>query len=243
MRNRCVVMGLILAASLGFSNVACGEVEILQTLEQQVDPKVAALLVIDVQNDFISDKGKLAKIGLDLKQMQDAVPMMNNIIKAARDSGVMVIWIKLTHSLKDSLPNYMARNVGRKKGAPFKEEDLLAFEGSWGAEYYDKILKPLPGELEVTKHTLSAFENTDLETYLKAAGIKTIICIGIVTNVCVQATAWDGWHKGYYSIMPSDAVASSSLPLHKAFLMNHKIYYGFTPKGDELMAIWKKKTS
>jgi ureidoacrylate peracid hydrolase len=109
-----------------------------------------------------------------------------------------------------------------------------------GAEYYDKMTKRLEGEVEVIKHTYGAFTNTELENYLKAKGIKTIINIGCLTNVCVEYTAAQGWFAGYYSIMPSDAVGSTLPSLHEAILLNHKIFFGFTPKSDEIISIWKE---
>jgi ureidoacrylate peracid hydrolase len=240
MKNLYAIMIFIVAMLLASTNMVYGEVEILQTLEEQVNPKITALLINGMQNDFVSDEGKLGKIGVNLKPIQDAIPTINKFVEEARKAGVKVIWIRLAHSLKDALPNYMARNIARKKGKPFTEKDFLAQEGSWGAGYYTKVIKRLPSEIEVIKHTFSAFENNKLETYLKASGIKTIICIGCVTNVCIQAIASAGWHKGYYTIIASDAVASNIPSLHEATLKNHRIYYGYTPKSSKIINIWQK---
>lgn len=193
-----------------------------------------------MQNDYVADEGKVGKLGLNVKKIQEAVPMMNKLIEEARKAGIMVIWIRQTHSLRDALPNYMASNVARVKGKPFKEEDFLVQEGSRGADYYDKMTKRLEGEIEVIKNTYGGFTNTKLDTYLKAKGIKTIMSIGCLTNVCVQSTAMQGWFQGYYSIIPSDAASSSDTSLHEATLKNHSIFYGFTPKCDEIISIWKK---
>ncbi|MGA2990336.1 MAG: isochorismatase family cysteine hydrolase [Candidatus Korobacteraceae bacterium] len=212
----------------------------LKTLEEQIDPQITALLVIDMQNDYVADNGKLGKAGFDVKRIQAAVPAMNNLIMEARKAGVMVVWIRQTHTFKDSLPNYVASNVARVKDRPFAETDFLVQGGSWGAEYYEKMTKRLDGELEVIKHTYGAFTNTPLDTYLRARGIKTILSIGTVTNVCVQSTAMQGWFLGYYSIIPADAVSTNDLSLHQATLKNHSIFFGYTPKNDDIIAIWKK---
>jgi ureidoacrylate peracid hydrolase len=213
---------------------------VLKTLEEQIDPQITALLVIDMQNDYVADNGKLGKAGLDVKSIQAAVPAMNSLIMEARKAGVLVVWIRQTHTFKDALPNYVASNVARVKDRPFVETDFLVQGGSWGAEYYDKMTKKLDSELEVIKYTYGAFTNTPLDTYLRAKGIKTILSIGTVTNVCVQSTAMQGWFLGYYSIIPADAAATNDQLLHQATLKNHSIFFGYTPKNQEMFDIWKK---
>ena len=232
-----VLLALMLCLA---SQAALAEVSLLKTLDEQIKPDQTALLIIDMQNDYVADKGKLGKLGLNVKLIQDAVPTMNKLIQAARKAGVMVVWIRQTHTLIDALPNYLASNVARKKGQPFKESDFLVQGGTWGAKFYDKMIDKLPSELEVRKYTYSAFQNTPLETYLKAKGIKTIISIGCVTNVCVQSTAMVGWFNGYYSIISSDAAATTDPELQKATLKNHRIFYGFTPTTEEIIKIWNK---
>jgi len=102
------------------------------------------------------------------------------------------------------------------------------------------MAKRLAGEDEVIKNTYAGFTNTKLDTYLKAKGIKTIMSIGCLTNVCVPSTAMQGWFQGYYSIIPSDASSTNDTSLHEATLKNHAIFFGYTPKCDEIIGIWKK---
>lgn len=240
MKKLYSVICLGLVSMFVFSQFAFAQEKLLPTLEQQIDPKITALLVIDMQNDYVADDGKVGKLGLDVKKIQAVVPTMNKLIEAARKAGTMVIWIRQTHLLKDSLPNYLASNVAKVKGKQFKEEDFLVQGGSPGAEYYDKMIKRLDGEIEVIKHTYGGFTNTELDTYLKARGIKTIMSIGCLSNVCVQSTAMQGWFLGYYSIIPADAAGSNDTALHDATLKNHKIFFGFTPNTDEIIGIWNK---
>jgi ureidoacrylate peracid hydrolase len=216
---------------------------VLKTLEEQIDPQTVALLVIDMQNDYVADNGKLGKAGADVKRIQAGIPAMNSLIMEARKAGVLVVWVRQTHSFKDSLPNYLVSNIARVKDRPFAETDFLVQEGSWGAEYYDQMTKRLDGELEVIKHTYGGFTNTSLDTYLKAKGIKTILSIGTLSNVCVQSTALQGWFLGYYSIIPADAVSSNDLSLQQAALKNFSTFFGYTPKNEDIVAIWKKYAS
>ena len=240
MKSLGLMLAVVFSLGLAFSQFAFGEVKLLQTLDQQVQPGITALLIIDMQNDYVADAGKVGKLGMDVKKIQDAVPTMNRLIDEARKAGVMVVWIRQTHSMRDALPNYLASNVARKKSGPFKEEDFLVQEGSWGAEYFEKMTSRLPGEMEVIKHTYGGFTNTKLDTLLKTKGIQTIISIGCLTNVCVSSTAMQGWFQGYYSIIPTDASSTNDTALHEATLKNHSIFFGYIPKTEEIVSIWKK---
>jgi ureidoacrylate peracid hydrolase len=240
MKTFCFLSTLLLSLVLAFSQLALGEVKLLKTLEQQIDPSLTALLIIDMQNDYVADQGKVGKLGMDVKKIQDAVPTMNRLIEEARKAGVMIVWIRQTHTMRDALPNYLASNVARKKSGPFKEEDFLVQGGSWGAEYFDKMVKRAPDEIEVIKHTYGGFTNTELDTFLKTKGIQTIISIGCLTNVCVSSTAMQGWFQGYYSIIASDASSTNDTALHEATLKNHAIFFGYTPKTEEIVGIWRK---
>jgi ureidoacrylate peracid hydrolase len=213
---------------------------VLKTLEEQINPQITALLVIDMQNDYVADNGKLGKAGANVKSIQAGVPAMNSLIMEARKAGVMVVWVRQTHLFKDSLPNYLVSNVARVKDRPFAETDFLVQEGSWGAEYYDQMTKRLDSEIEVFKHIYGGFTNTPLDTYLKARGIKTILSIGTLSNVCVHSTALQGYFLGYYSIIPADAATSNDASLHQAVLKNFSTFFGLTPKNEEIIAIWKK---
>jgi ureidoacrylate peracid hydrolase len=105
------------------------------------------------------------------------------------------------------------------------------------------MVKRLPNEIEVIKHTYDGFTNTQLDTYLRAHAIKTIMSIGTVTNVCVGSTAMHGWFLGYYSIVPADAAASNDPPSGAAYLKNHSIFFGYTPKNEEIINVWRKYSS
>ena len=240
MKTFCFLSALVLSFVLAFSQLALGEVKLLKTLEQQIETSITALLIIDMQNDYVADQGKVGKLGMDVKKIQEAVPTMNRLIEEARKAGVMIVWIRQTHTMRDALPNYLASNVARKKSGPFKEEDFLVQGGSWGAEYFDKMVKRSPGEIEVIKHTYGGFTNTELDTFLKTKGIQTIISMGCLTNVCVSSTAMQGWFQGYYSIIPSDASSTNDTALHEATLKNHAIFFGYTPKTEEIVGIWRK---
>lgn len=219
---------------------AYSQPKILRTLQEQVDPKVAALLVIDMQNDYVADEGKLGKIGLNIKPIQETVPRINRLVEEARKAGVMVVWIRTTHTLKDALPNYLAYHIVIRTGKQIKDEDLICRPNHWSSEYYEKLIKREPGETEVTKHWYGAFQDTSLDLLLKASDKKTIICTGTTSDVCVANTALQGLHKGYYTLIVSDCTSTTDPAIHDTILKIHKTYYGHVPTSEEIIGAWKK---
>jgi len=125
--------------------------ELLSTLEQKVSPALAALLVIDVQNDFVADGGFFDQIGADVKTIQRAISPLAKLIDRAREAGVLVVFIQAIYD-----PQYLS--------APMRERDVRVgrrmsrcLTGSWGADFY--VISPRPNEPVVIKHRYSAFAN------------------------------------------------------------------------------------
>src|SRR5262249_18201571 len=159
--------------------------EILTTLRQKVDPAHAALIVVDVQNDFCSEEGFFGREGYDMTQIQAAVPRIKRLIDEARAAGVKVVFIRSTydpHHLNDPTRERNLRRGLNKSGCT---------TGAWGTELYG--VAPIAGEPLVTKHRYSAFQGTDLHIILRSWGIRTLIMTGVTTNVCVESTAREGY--------------------------------------------------
>jgi len=211
----------------------------LSTLKDQVDSMLAALLVIDMQNDFVADDGMLEKRGFNVKNVQATVPKINRFIEEARKAGVMVIWIRTTHTLRDAMPNYLAHTIARKADTVLRDEDLICRPNHWGSEYYEKMIKPLPSEIEVIKNMYGAFQDTKLDVYLRVQNRETIICTGTSTNVCILSTALQGIHKGYYAILVTDCTSSHDPSVDEVILKNHEIFFGHIATSDEIINCWR----
>lgn len=233
---------LLIAATLllGCTTAATGT-EYLTTLEEQVNPALCAILVVDTQNDYLADDGMLGKAGFPVQNLQRTVPTLNNFVKSAREAGATIIWVKSNHSVADSLPPYMIGNIARKKGQMPTASDFLCAPGSYGEKYYEGMTERLPNEPEVVKNSYSGFINTQLDAYLQAKGIKTIISTGYITDVCVGSTAKTGYFMGYYSILPSNTSTSYSQDAADVYIKNHRTYFGFTPTADEIIQIWQTR--
>ena len=204
--------------------------EVLKTLKERCDPRYAALIVVDVQNDFVSPEGSAGKRGDDVAAAMAMVPNLVCLIEEGRRIGLTIIYIRTTHSDWTDTPSWIYR-TSQKSGLN------TCREGSWGAEFYEGI-SPLPTERVVTKHRYSAFINTDLNTVLRARDIQSVLVCGVATNVCVETTARDGYMYDYYVTMIDDCSAAYDAKLHMGTLENIRRHFGLVASSHEIIETW-----
>jgi ureidoacrylate peracid hydrolase len=194
-------------------------------------PDHSALIVVDVQNDFVHDDGILAtKIGQDMTHVQDALPRINDAIRIAREAGVHVIYLQEVISESTLLPNFMTQ-FGHFN-------DVAVREDTWGAEFLDDLLQPQAGEAVIRKPCYDGFQDSALEVTLRALGVRTCIYCGCATNVCVEATARHGFVLGYYTALLDDACGALTAQDHEATLNTFRVFYGPVLRVEELSALW-----
>lgn len=210
---------------------------ILVDLDKVVKPEHTALLVVDMQDDFVGVEGRTAASGTNVQPVQQTIPVINSLIRSARENGVDVIYVKLEHSVVTDSPNYMAR-YSRRGLSP---GNLLVKSGTPGADFVEGLLKPIDGERTVIKYGYDAFTNTDLQALLKNRGIKSLVVTGVNTNLCVQATVLRAFAEGYYTVVPKDAVASTDAELHAYALNNFDRFFSLIPPAADVMKAWSTK--
>ncbi len=202
----------------------------LETLETKAAPGNSALLVIDVQNDFIAEGGFADKVGWPLEHNQQAVANLRQLIESARRSKVPVVFVKsLYDDIFLSLP-MRERNDRQQLRLP------RCIRGTWGAEFYR--VQPEPGEVVVIKHRYSAFIDTELNAVLRAMNVQTLILTGVYTEVCVESTARDGYFLDYYVVIVADCCGTTSEAAHAGVLARCERDLGVVTKSEELMAVW-----
>ena len=204
--------------------------EILRSLKERCDPRLAALLVVDVQNDFVSPEGSAGKRGEDVSAALAMMPNLVGLIEAARRVGLTIVYIKTTHSEWTDTASWIYRS-SQKSGLS------TCREGTWGAEFYEG-LSPRASERVVIKHRYSAFINTDLNTVLKARGIQSVLACGVATNVCVETTARDAYMFDYYVTVIDDCSAAYDARLHMATLENIRRHFGLVASSGEIIESW-----
>ena len=220
------------------TNIAATLGKALTTLERKVDPLHAALIVVDVQNDFCAKGGMLDREGFDMRMLQAIVPNLTNFIGKAREIGLTIIYIQTIHNSEN---NWYLSDVWLEQAKRTRKGAYIEYPGcaqnSWGAEFYQGI-KPLAGEITVNKHNFSAFVDTDLNLILRSKGIRTLIMSGVATNVCVESTARDGFMKDYYIIFLKDCTATFSEEMHNNTLKNIDLFFGEVVSTSDVLKCW-----
>jgi nicotinamidase-related amidase len=170
---------------------------------EMIDPVRSALVVIDVQVDFASPDGAMARMGADLSGVEAALDNVEALIGAARRVGVCVAFARvITSPQTDSTA---LKNLNARKGLAPSALDICR-AGDRGCEYYR--VGPHPGEIEVSKLLFSAFHGADLDRQLRELEVDTLILVGLTTNCCIDATARDAFHLDYNVFVVSDATAA-----------------------------------
>ncbi|QIE55791.1 isochorismatase family protein [Pikeienuella piscinae] len=177
-----------------------------------LDPKTTALLIQDMQNDVIMDGGAFADSGApDHARQQNVIENSKRLAQACRRAGIMVIHVWFVCE-----PGHPAirRNAPLFEG--LIDADALV-RGTWGVQ-------PVPGlerqgaDLVCEKMSMSAWETSRLESYLRHGGIETIIDTGAWTNMSIEHTARTAADKGFRVLVPEDACSSMNADWHRASL-------------------------
>ena len=175
-----------------------------------IDPGRTALIIQDMQNDVIMDGGAFAESGSPSHaRQQNVIENSRRLAEACRRSGVLVIHVWFVCE-----PGHPAltRNAPLFQGV--KEANALV-RNSWGVAPVPG-LEPMPGDLVVEKMTMSAWESGRLESYLRGAGIDTLINTGAWTNMSVEHTARTAADKGFRVVVPEDACSTMNSDWHRA---------------------------
>jgi ureidoacrylate peracid hydrolase len=214
-------------------------VEPLVTLEKKVRPGHTALIVIDMQNDFIAPGGLVGRSGRDVTAAQELAERLPAFIATARRAGVLVVFVRNVYSTERNLylTDAWLEQAARKQAGGYTRFSVCA-EGSWEGDYYGDV-RPQPGDPVVTKHRYNAFHNTDLDTILRANAIRTVVMTGVATDVCVGTTAREAFMRDYYAVMVDDGTATFSPEDHTATLRNFDRYFGEVSTIAEISAIWR----
>lgn len=189
-----------------------------------------SLLLIDMQNEFLSEKGYFAqKQGWPVSAFRQKIDHCVMLRKAARESGCKVIYTATGYA-PDGSDAYVSRHrilptiFLEPDGRP-RKPDAAVLKGSWGAQIIDE-LAPGQDEYVVHKQRFNAFYQTELELMLRCWHIDTLVVCGIITEVCVESTIREAFVRDFDVLEVSDAVGSWSQARHEASLRAVDFSYG-----------------
>ncbi len=213
-----------------------------ETKTLRLDLAKAAILVIDMQNDFCHPKGWLAHIGVDVTPARNPINPLNNLLPKLRDTNVPVIWLNWGN--RPDLLNisagvhhvYNPTGDGVGLGDRLPEADAkVLMAGSWAAAVVDE-LEQKPEDIRVDKYRMSGFWDTPLDSILRNLGKTTIFFAGVNADQCVMATLQDANFLGYDCILVTDCTATTS-PEYcwQATLYNVKQCFGFVTDSQAIL--------
>lgn len=195
-------------------------------LAEIIDPGHTALIVVDMQNDFIEPDGVFGKLGIDLSMYDESSPRLAELLAAARLAGTLIIHLQNT-----ALPNRLSDSPAQlrfalRMHAEARDEGpalRYTIPGTPGHEFVPQFA-PIGDELVVRKYRSSGFWGTNLDMLLRSNGIKSVVVGGCTTEGCIESTARDALFNDYYVVIAEDAVASDDREQHDAsmLLMRHR---------------------
>ena len=183
------------------------------------DPSRAALVVIDMQRDFLEPGGFGSSLGNDVGRLRPAIGACARALAAARDLGLLVIHTREGHrpDLADAPPAKLARGAPGLKIGDEGPMGRILIRGEPGHDIVPE-LTPWPGEPVIDKPGKGAFYQTDLALMLENRGIDTLFVAGVTTEVCVHTTIREANDRGYRCVALADACASYFPEFHRIAL-------------------------
>lgn len=199
---------------------------VLTELHELVEPSRTAVVVVDMQHDFVSPDGAFAQLGVDVSAYEQLRPRLVSLLAAARRAGVLVLHLQNT-ALPDRRSdspaqirfNLRMHAAARGDGPPLR----YTVPGTPGHDFVPD-LAPEPGDLVVPKHRSSGFWGTPLDLLLRSNAIASLVVVGCTTEGCVDSTARDALFNDYEVVIVRDGVASDDPRQHDAalLLMEHR---------------------
>jgi nicotinamidase-related amidase len=181
-----------------------------------VDLTRTALVIIDMQRDFLEPGGFGEMLGNDVSRLAAAVAPCRKMLDSARKAGLLVIHTREGHrpDLSDAPPVKLEKGNARQCiGAPGPMGRILV-RGEPGHDLIAELY-PVAGEPVIDKPGKGAFYATDLQSILRNRGIESLIVCGVTTEVCVHTTVREGNHRGYRCIVPGDCCGSYFPEFHE----------------------------
>ena len=188
-------------------------------------PKQTAIVVVDLQNGYASPGGYRELIGQDVGPARAAVANALRILAAARAADLTVVMLQngwdaeLKTAGGPNSPNWHKSNPLKTMRARPELKGKILTHGSWDYAFVDE-LKPAPSDIIVPKARYSGFCGTALDNILRARDIRHLIFVGIATNVCVESTLREAYHREFFCILAADATQQSG----PAFIQDATLY-------------------
>ena len=198
-----------------------------------IDWKSAALVVVDMQTDFVR-----AGAPLEVSSALNTVPAQKSLINIFHKNNLPVVFTKfISHPhyylLWEWSPQCQPPTKCCWKGHQRYYKDINANRDC--TEVIDE-LQPISSDIIVEKFGYGAFHETTLDKTLHSLGVTTLVITGTVTQICVEETAREAFHHGYRTYIAEDGVSSFAPDLHAATLKNFAMKFGWVTKSESIIS-------
>ncbi|MFQ3613157.1 MAG: isochorismatase family protein, partial [Cyanobacteriota bacterium] len=184
------------------------------------DLEETALIVVDMQNAYASKGGYVDILGSDLSEAPAVIEVIRRVLAAVRPLKLPIIFTQngwdpqLQEAGGPGSPNWYKSNALKLMRQQPQLSGQLLIKGTWDYDFVE-ALRPQPGDIILQKTRYSAFAGTDFDMLLRQRGIRNLIFTGIATNVCVESTLREAFHREYFCLLLSDSTTQVGPPLLK----------------------------
>ncbi len=213
------------------------------TLDTRPEPLTAtvdrtALVVVDMQNAYCSPGGYLDRVGFDMTGTGPAIAETRRLLDACRAAGMLVVYLQngFRPDGSDAPPTspvwHKSNALRYMRDNPEAAGELIT-PGGWDHAIVD-ALAPGPGDIVVPKARYSGFAGTNLDQILASRRIETVLVCGSATNVCVESTIRDAYHREYFPVLITDATIAAGDGAQAATEFNVLRFFGWLATGSDL---------
>jgi ureidoacrylate peracid hydrolase len=198
----------------------------LEEWRSLLDPHQTAVLLVDVQVQFAHIMGPRLFPPVD-----GVLARIRRFIVAARDTDIPVVRIRAVVAEESRTEVWR-----RQYGPAGRAHEPLAPDAEGSA--FHAGFEPQPGDVVITKHRYSAFFGTPLDSILRGRGVRTVVVLGLTTDVCVSTTARDAFQLEYNVVTLSDCTAEQTQARHDSGLATLAARFGLVCTSDDVLRVW-----
>ncbi len=199
---------------------------IYSELSELVAAEHTALVLVDMQCDFMEPGGEFSRLGVDLSMYPAMRARLRRLLETARARGVFVLHLQMTSlpGRRSESPAQLRFNLKMHASVRADEQPLTYCVAESPGHAFVADLAPSADEQVVPKWRSSGFAGTNLDLLLRSSRIESLVIAGCTTEGCVESTARDALFHDYHVVIPADCVASDSPEQHEAslLLMRHR---------------------
>ena len=203
----------------------------LAEIQERLDPRHTALLLINLQRDFVDPAGGLKSSGKSISQIEAILPRTRELLLNGRRAGCMIIHAVACYDPSERYDDLPAA----------AEMSKFCHPGSWGAQIA-RGFEPRGEELVVPCHRFSAFADTPLALLLRSNGIRSIVTAGVTTECAVESTVRDAASRDFIAVVTADAIAThdANWMQHEASLRVLTNYFAIAKPSAEIASWWRE---